>query len=1518
MSSSPSESQLNLTAVDFDPFVEGELLLTVPATEAQKEIWASVQLGDDANCAYNESVSLRFRGDLDVENFRAALQALIQRHEALRTTLSPDGTTLCIVENLIIDIPLFDLVELAAPELQANIDRYLKQAVEQPFDLEYGPLFRAQILRLQPQEYFVILTAHHIICDGWSWAVMMPDLGKLYSSFCQGINPDFEIADRFSDYALMLEEAEGSEEMLATEAYWLKQFSGTVPILDLPVDRPRPPLRTFNSTRKDQVIDPGVVDQLKQLSKRLGCSFMTTFLAAFEVFLHRLTGQDDLVVGIPSAGQAATGMTNLVGHCVNLLPLRTRIDPNQAFSEYLRSRRSKVLEAYDYQQFTFGSLVKQLSIPRDPSRIPLVSTIFNIDQALEASNLPFAGLDVEFFSNPRTYENFELSVNATEYKQKFILEWEYNTDLFDHDTACRQIAIFVTLLEGIVANPDQEIAKLPFLPAAEQQLITAWNQTQSDFPSDVCIHELFEAQAERTPDAIAVVFEQKSLTYRELSIESNQLAHYLRSLGVTSDTFVGLCLNRSLEMAIAFLGILKAGGAYLPLDPNYPADRLAFMMQDTQVNVLVTSQALQQRVPTSGLQVVALDQDWEQIAKLSTTCPSRLATPDHLAYIIYTSGSTGVPKGVLIEHRGLVNHCTAIAQKFGLSTADRVMQFASISFDIAVEELFPAWISGATVVFRTDEILASMSDFVQFVAQQKITILDLPTAFWQEWVNQMETLSKPLPACVRLVCVGGEKAARSTYDTWLKHVGASCRWINTYGPTETTVTATLYEPLINPQPDQTLGEIPIGQPIANVQTYVLDRHAQPVPIGVPGELYIGGTGLARAYLNRPDVTAERFIANPFTSDATARLYRTGDLVRYLPDGNLEFLGRTDNQIKIRGFRVELGEIEATLLQHPAVREAAVVTTEDIPGYKSLVGYVTLSSVAGETNSDKSSKQVADWQQRWDLLYQTGVESQADEPNSTLVDDIAILRQLSDRDDFEAEAREWLDQTLARIRNLNPDRVLEIGCGSGQLLTEIAPICSQYVGTDYALLALQALEKHLQTLDRPLPQVTLKHRAADNFQGIEPASFDTIIIHSVIQYFPDAQYLLQVIENALQALKPGGCLYIGDVQSYALLETYHTSDQLKRSPETMTLSTFKDVVSNRIRNEDELVVDPDFFYALKNRISAISHVDVQLRRGHQWNETTQFHYDVFIRIAPQSVTTVEPDWHHWQSEALSIESLGDRLKSEQPDVYCINHIPNARIQKEIQTLVHLQSAKFNTLAELSASLPKTFTGVDPEALWTLGDQLGYDVKVRWSAQATDGEMEAIFTRSLHPPIWVETTVASSKETSHLEIFANSPMLKQTVDPQMIPQLRQFLKEHLPDYMVPTHFMILEAMPLTPSGKLDRKALPTPIVERLDLAEGYVAPRNKAEQTIADVWAQVLRLERVGIHSNFFELGGHSLLATQVIARLRQAFEIELPLRSLFEQPTVAGLSSRIETLKWATQSLQTSHNEATEEYEEGEL
>ncbi len=929
-----SEAPSSAVQVSFDPFADGELQLVSPLTESQKEIWASVQMGDAANCAFNESQSLQLQGLLNQQALELAFQQLVDRHESLRSTCSPDGTKLCINRSVPLDSTFIDLSTLESQDQTSQIAGLKHNAVELPFDLEHGPLFRVQVIKLAANDHLVLMTAHHIVCDGWSWAVIMTELATLYTALQQGQIPQLEEPDSYSHYANTLVNTE-AEEASETLEYWKQQYSNHVPVLDFPTDQSRPALRTFNSAREDWPLTPQLVTQLKQLGARNGSSFLTTLLSGFEVFLHRLTGQSDVVVGVPAAGQAATGQLGLVGHCVNLLPLRTQIQSHQSFEDYLNQRKSAVLDAYDYQQFTFGRLVRELAIARDPSRIPLVPIIFNIDQGLDIDKLQFADLKAALTTNPRSFENFELFINAVELNGAVTLECQYNTNLFAAETIQQRLAEFEILLESIVAEPAQQIAKLALLPDAERQWLEQVNTAPSDNFGTLCIHQLFEAQVAKTPEAIAAVFENEQLTYAQLNNKANQLAHFLQHQGIDVQKRVGICIDRSLDMLIALLAILKVGGVYIPLDPSNPKQRLALLLEDAQLSALVTQEHLISELPAHQAQVICLDTNSSQIAQEPLTNLQINVPQTYLAYILYTSGSTGTPKGVQVPHSGVANLLHAMGQELKLNHQDTVLAITTIAFDISALELYLPLIIGAKVVIANREVTADGTRLKALLQQSGATFMQATPATWQ----MLRTIGWQGDPKLKILC-GGEVLPLDLAN----HLTTQCyaAW-NVYGPTEASIWTTIYQ--LQPQKSQPqAASTPIGRPLTNVQTYILDANSQPLPKGIPGELCIGGAGVALGYLNRPELTAEKFVPCPIPNPGTCtQLYKTGDLARYLPDGTIEWLSRIDDQVKIRGFRIELGEIEANFLQHPSVKEAVVIIREDTPGERSLVGYFVPSS-----------------------------------------------------------------------------------------------------------------------------------------------------------------------------------------------------------------------------------------------------------------------------------------------------------------------------------------------------------------------------------------------------------------------------------------------------------------------------------------------------------------------------------------------------------------------------------------------
>ncbi|MEH2317912.1 amino acid adenylation domain-containing protein [Nostoc sp.] len=941
---------------------QGELLppapisttLKIPLTAAQKELWFLAQMGDEVSRAYNESRSIHLQGTSNLLAVRKAVEKIINRHEALRTTFSPEGDNQLIHSTLIIDIPVSDFSTLDKSQRETELSELLTQEAQHIFNLEKGPLLRCHIVKLQEDHHLVVLTNHHIVADGWSISILLRELAVIYSAECQGIASQLPQPMKWSEYALWQVQIQQSPEMAKAQAYWLSQFASSVPVLELPTDRPRPPIFTYTGARENIILDFTLYNALKSFSVKRGYTLFTILLTAFITLLQRLTNQQDIVVGIASAGQSAIADEYLVGHCVNLLPIRSQVIGNPGFTDYLSSIQQILLDAYEYQIYPFIKLIENLKLPRDPSRTPLFTTGFNLDKApLESKSLK---QEFEVAKNSTSATKLDINLNILQTDSELLVELEYNTDLFDCQTIQRWIRHYVTLLEGIVANPEQPLAELPLLTKTEQQqLLVEWNNTQTDYIQDKCIHELFEAQVERSPDAIAVIFEDKQLTYQQLNAAANQLAHYLRSLGVGPEVLVGICVERSTDMVVSILGILKAGGAYVPLDPTYPKERLAFMLEDAQVSVLLTEDKFIEGLPEHQAQVVCLNQNSQAWHQERLDNPVRQVATNNLAYVIYTSGSTGKPKGVLVNHQNVIRLFTATQSWFNFSDRDVWTNFHSYAFDFSVWEIWGALLYGGQLVVVPYWISRSPEAFYNLLCTQQVTVLNqTPSAFRQLMNAEEEAAGKTGTLALRLVILGGEALELDSLQPWFEHHGDGYavqvpQIVNMYGITETTVHVT-YRPINMADLSKRTGSL-IGHRIPDLQIYLLDSQRQLVPIGVAGELYIGGAGVTRGYLNRPELTAERFIVNPFSKTFSAYLYKSGDLARYLPNGELEYLGRIDHQVKIRGFRIELGEIETALKKHVAVREVIVQAVEESHGEKRLIGYIVLHHKQAVTIGD---------------------------------------------------------------------------------------------------------------------------------------------------------------------------------------------------------------------------------------------------------------------------------------------------------------------------------------------------------------------------------------------------------------------------------------------------------------------------------------------------------------------------------------------------------------------------------------
>ncbi|HEX9936857.1 MAG TPA: amino acid adenylation domain-containing protein, partial [Longimicrobium sp.] len=918
------------------PVVPTERTGALPLSFAQERLWFIDRL-EPGSATYNIPAALRLTGALDEAALERSLSEIVRRHEALRAVFAEvDGSPVQVIVPFGgFALPVEDLSALGEADREAAVRGRAGEEARRAFDLSAGPLFRAALLRLGEEDHVLLLSMHHVVSDGWSMGVLFRELSALYAAYREGReSPLPELAVQYADYAVWQRGQLAGEVLDRQLAYWKERLADAPALLELPTDHPRPAVQTYRGALVPVELPPELLERLQALGRSEGATLYMTLLGAFQVLLSKYSGSDDIVVGSPIAGRTRKEIEELIGLFLNTLVLRTDLSGDPSFRETLRRVREATLGAYAHQEVPFEKLVAELQPERSLSHSPLFQVMFTLQNAgggggaLPALEVSGAGAAMEI-------AKFDLSLTLAATPQGLRGGLNYSTDLFERGTVDRMVGHLARVLEQVAADADVRLSQLDLLGEAERALVLEeWNPTGAGYPADLCIHQLFETQADRTPGAVAVVYDGAALSYAELNTRANQLAHYLRRRGVGPEVRVGICLERSLEMVVGILAVLKAGGAYVPLDPAYPADRLAFTLSDAGVPVLLAQEKVRAtlRVP-DGVELISLDAAQAEIAAESTENPASGATAQSLAYVIYTSGSTGTPKGALIEHRNVARLFTATDAWFGFGPDDVWTLFHSYAFDFSVWELWGALLYGGRVVVVPVDVSRDPEAFHALVRREGVTVLNqTPSAFRQFMRVDAERGGE---LALRVVVFGGEALEPATLREWVERRGAETpRLVNMYGITETTVHVT-WRPLGREDVFGGSGS-PIGRAIPDLRLYVLDPARRPVPIGVPGELYVGGGGVARGYLNRPELTAQRFVEDPF---GTGKLYRTGDRVRWLADGTLDYMGRLDEQVKIRGFRIELGEIEGALRQAPGVADCTVVVREDEAGDRRLVAYV---------------------------------------------------------------------------------------------------------------------------------------------------------------------------------------------------------------------------------------------------------------------------------------------------------------------------------------------------------------------------------------------------------------------------------------------------------------------------------------------------------------------------------------------------------------------------------------------------
>ena len=1441
------------------PVVAARRTGDVPLSFGQQRLWFLDQLTPHS-ADYVVPIGLRVAGDLRVPALEAALSAVVARHEALRTRFVLGRA----VEPLqVIDEPwrvtavFADLTGIADQGVrQRTVDEMIDAEAHKPFDLAGGRLLRLNVLRVAEDEHLVLLCLHHIVTDAWSLGVLACELRELYPSALRESGAGLPaLPVQYGDFTTW-QRAWLPVVSAKQLAFWRAALDGLRP-LDLPTDRPPPPTRSGRGAAHVFTIPDDVVSGLRDIARRQDASLFMVVLATFQLLLSRWCRQDDVAVGVASAGRSRPEVQNLIGMFVDTVVMRCDLTGDPTFLELLRRVKLAALDAFDNQDLPFERVVEHLAPERDRSQQPLFQVLFTLRNA-DGESWTLPGLDVAPFHIPSYTAKFDLSAVLTEHDGGGLAgQLSYSTDLFDEETISRLVERFVTLLAGVVADPKRQVSGIELLTAAERSQLTKWSGTAAASVGDRCVHELVEKHARIRPEAVAVVCGANRLTYGQLNARANQLAHHLRASGVGPEVLVGVCVQRGLDMVVALLAVLKAGGAYLPLDPSYPAQRLAFMLQDSGTGLVVTRRDLAERFTDPAARMIFLDTDRPAIGSCPVTDLPPGAGADNLAYVIYTSGSTGVPKGVLTPHRAVVNFLRYIHGLAGITPADVVGQAATFSFDVSVFECWGALTAGATMVVIPTDVVVDPDQLRAAFVRHRVTIMRIGAVL----LNRHLSARPGLLTGLKTVCYGGEAVPRAVIDEIVSTPDAPGRLIHWYGPTETTVISTCH---VVASAAGSGAVMPIGRPIANTHVYVVDRFGQLAPIGTPGELWIGGAGVARGYLNRPGLTAEKFLPNPFSGAPGERVYRTGDLVRWLSDGNLEFLGRTDDQVKVRGHRVELAEVESVLTSHALVKQAVVAARND-----TLVAYLVADQGHREIEGERAL--LDDWRSKWDSLYRDGRPSGAGA-------DYSIWTSSDTREPIpEVEMREWHRSTVDRIMALRPKRVLEIGVGTGLILSSVAPYCESYTGTDISPAAIETLRGRLA--EDLADRVDVRVQPANVVGDLPVQHFDVVVLNSVVQYFPSLDYFLQVIRGALACLSPDGAIFIGDVRNLRLLRCMRTAMELQRHGTATTAREVTQAVEAALRRETELLFDPDFFAALPHQLDGIGACDIRVKAGDYDNELSRYRYDVVLRRHPAGIPPVpQVRWDQLDTvdqieQRLSAGSRGLRLLS----------MPNRRVSGDYRAMRMVASGR--DPADARRALRRRSGAPTLSEIQQVADRTGHDMAVTWSGSADDGALDILFTNTLtvHADLY-----RSDSHGGELTRYVNSPA-RSAGDGGLLQSVRRHVAERLPDFMVPSSMMLLAELPMTPNGKVDRRALPD--MEHQPVAAGRL-PRTATEELLCEVFAEILGVTTISIDDDFFESGGHSLLATRIVARVRSRLGVRLSIRTLFEAPTVARLAESL--------------------------
>ncbi|MFJ4679523.1 amino acid adenylation domain-containing protein [Kitasatospora sp. NPDC088783] len=1438
-------------------------------TSAQTGIWLAQRFARDG-LDYSVALYADIVGPLDVDLLVRATRRTFAGTPTLRARIvASDAEPVQVIDDSAeLVMPCLDLRNQEQPHRAAIA--WMENELAVPLAPDSGRMYSFALLRIGEDRHLWYLRSHHVAIDGFSGILFVQEAAAQYTALATGR----AAGTGLGRFEVMLRSDRSYRESAAfhtDRAYWMEKLAGSpAPAAFGQAD----PNRPVGRTRETAEIGSELSGALGKLAQRSGVTPAAVYAAATVRYTARLTGEPDVVLGLPVTARFGKAIRRIPGMMSNVVPLRVMAGPDLPLSGLLQNVSAEMLLGLRHQRYRYEDLRNDLGAGEEGS--PLVGPHVNLQLFDQDVDLAGCRTTVHNLTNGPV-DDLAFVFYGDVRRGSGRIDLDGNTELYHRADLRVHSQGLLRLLEQMAeADPDTPCHELDvFRPDGLERLLVGRNDTGRAAGPETVV-DLFQVRVAATPDAPAVVHGPCGLSYRELNERANRLAALLLARGLGPEDVVALAVPRSVELVTALLAVAKSGAAFLPIDPDYPADRIAYMLDDARPALLITTQDTVPRLPGVAATPRLLLDDADLSAApgaapgrdVTQADRPRLLVPDSPSYVIYTSGSTGRPKGAVNTHAGLANRLRWMQDRYRLTARDRVLQKTSCGFDVSVWEFFWPLVSGATLVMADPGLHRDPAYLASVIREQKVTTVHFVPAMLQAFLAEPDTAR--CTSLRQVICSGEALAAElaARFFTVL-----DCELHNLYGPTEASIDVTSWQ--CDPA---RISAPPIGRPIANTQVYVLNQRLEPVPDGVPGELYLAGTGLARGYLNRPAVTAERFVACPFGQPGQ-RMYRTGDLARWDSDGQLVYLGRTDDQVKIRGVRIEPGEIASVLGGHPEVGEAVVVARDDRSSGKYLVGYVVPErNRVACVQEQADGAHVDQWQQLYQSMY--GAQSEVAFGEEFAGWDSSYTDRPLPLDDM----RQWRDRTVDAIRSLRPRRVLEIGVGSGLLLAPLLPETERYWATDFSPAAIAALRRHLDTRPNLAGRVELRTQPADDLNGLPEGFFDTVVINSVVQYFPNADYLRTVLQGALGLLVPGGAVFLGDVRNLRLSQFLAAGVQLAHSPEDADPKAVRRAVDQRVRQENELLVDPRFFTALQQEIADLDGVDIRVKRGDYDTELSRYRYDVVLhkRSEHRPVSLLDVPCASWGAEVPDLTALRDRLNIGAPQRLRITGVPNARLVPEVSAAQRLFAGA--PMAEVRRAVNGDVpVGPQPEAFHELGEEAGYRTVVTWSDEGTAGELDVVFLNTRTEAATEALTDVCLPAAATPQSLANNPAVGREAG-RLAVTLREYLRENLPDYMVPAAVMVLDALPTTANGKLDRRALPTPEFR----AGGGRPARGPREELLGRLFAELLGLPGIGADDSFFDHGGDSIGAIQLVSRARSAGVLFTP-REVFEHRTVARLA-----------------------------